>query len=47
MVSPGILREKTMDDKLMFISNVDKQITPVDQNYGLKSLDSISLESTN
>ena len=31
---PGIYRDKTMDDELMYIPNNDTQITPtVDYNY--------------
>ena len=39
-ISPGICRDKTMEDKLIYISNViNKIITSVDHNYRLKSLD--------
>ena len=41
---PGIRRDKTMDNKLMYIPNEDKQINPsVDYNYWLKSFDTSSL----
>ena len=41
-----ILRDKTIDDKLIYIFKEDKQNTPsVDYIYCLKCLDTASLES--
>ena len=40
--------DKTMDNKLLHLPNDDKNITPPeDQNYRLKSLDTISFQSNN
>ena len=39
-MTPGSLGDKIMDNKLIYISNDDNQITPYeDKNYWLKSLD--------
>ena len=45
--SPGIIRDKTMNDKLMYIPNDNKNFTPsVDLNSQLKRLDTIIFELT-
>ena len=48
IVHSGVLRDKTMDDKLMYIPNINTLNEPYFKlNYYLKTLDSIGLELTN